>query len=114
MRNEDTVRAIVWNGAAGPHECEARPALVDDTDALIWAADGRDSDLTGVVVDVGAAVGSFEVGDAVVLPESDGDHRGSSSLWGLTEFFDAQASGHLVRVPLAELNLVSRCRSALD
>ena len=100
------MRAIVWNGVEGASERDLSPGVVDDTDALVWIVDRTDRDWAGVVVEVGEQVCSFDPGDLVTLPESAGDHCWSSSLWGLTEFGHGDRFGHLVRVPLAELNLL--------
>ena len=100
------MRAIVWSGLDGAIERDCPLEIADGTDALVWIVACADQDWAGVVVEVGDEVGSFDAGDLVTLPESAGDHCWSSSLWGLTEFAPGDRFGHLVRVPLAELNLL--------
>jgi threonine dehydrogenase-like Zn-dependent dehydrogenase len=96
----------VWQGTADRAECDASPEIVDGTDALVWVVSRHEADLSGVVVDVGDQVCSFEVGDPVIVPSSAGEQCCSSSLWGLTEYEPRDRFGHLVRVPLAEFNLL--------
>ena len=105
------MRAIVWNGAEGATECDAIAQVDDSTDALVWVAEQCGHDLAGVVVEVGDDVASLEPGDLVTIPCSAGSESCSSSLWGMTEFLDGRSWGHLVRVPLAEYNLLLVART---
>lgn len=100
------MQAIAWHGTSGAEQCDSPPHIVDGTDALVWALRRENCDVEGVVVEVGEEVCSFDVGDFVIVLDSAGDHCCSSSLWGLTEFVQAQPFGRLLRVPLAEFNLL--------